>query len=182
MFTILSELYLQLFCFWTLTIVLFLFIHTVFRRLDSGCIFMWNLLSWAQSIQLVSEMGNVWNRNRMMDNVQKHIHCITIPSSQTFGSYLQLSWYSNGITGWTVVVRFWTGARDFSLLHSILSLGPTHPPVQWVPGALSWSIRQPWCETHHSPPSSAEFKNCGTLPSLLPLEMSTWRLSGVHSI
>jgi hypothetical protein len=37
-------------CFWTLFIAL-LYLNTAFRWLDSVFIFMWNLLSWAQSIE-----------------------------------------------------------------------------------------------------------------------------------
>jgi hypothetical protein len=43
---------LQLLTFWTLSNALLLFKHT-FRRLDSISIFKWNILSWAQSIELV---------------------------------------------------------------------------------------------------------------------------------
>jgi hypothetical protein len=39
------------------------------------------------------------------------------------------------------------------------ALGPTQPPIQWVPGALSLGVKQPVCEPDHSPPSSAEVKN-----------------------
>jgi hypothetical protein len=38
-------------------------------------------------------------------------------------------------------------------------LGPTQPPIQWVPGALSL-VNRPQRETDHSPPSSAEVKEC----------------------
>jgi hypothetical protein len=39
-------------------------------------------------------------------------------------------------------------------------LGPTQPPVQWVPGVLSPGIKaRPGREADHSPPSSAEVKN-----------------------
>jgi hypothetical protein len=37
-------------------------------------------------------------------------------------------------------------------------LGPTHPPIQWVPGALSLGVTRLGCEADHSPPSSAEVK------------------------
>jgi hypothetical protein len=38
-------------------------------------------------------------------------------------------------------------------------LGPTQPPIQWVPGALSLGVKRPGREACHSPPSSAEIKN-----------------------
>jgi hypothetical protein len=39
------------------------------------------------------------------------------------------------------------------------ALGPTQPPIQRVPGALSLGVKRPGCEADHSPPSSAEVKN-----------------------
>jgi hypothetical protein len=57
-------------------------------------------------------------------------------------------------------VRFPAGAGNFSLHHaSRTALGPTQPPIQWVPGALSLGVKRPGREAHHSPPSSAEVKN-----------------------
>jgi hypothetical protein len=38
------------------------------------------------------------------------------------------------------------------------ALGPTQPPIQWVPGALSLGVKRPGREADHSPPSSAEIK------------------------
>ena len=46
--------------------------------------------------------------------------------------------------------------RDFLHL-SRPSLGPTKPPVQWVPG-LSWGKERPGCDADPSPPSSAMVK------------------------
>jgi hypothetical protein len=40
------------------------------------------------------------------------------------------------------------------------TLGSTQPPIQWVPGALSLGIMRPGREADHSPPSSAEVKEC----------------------
>jgi hypothetical protein len=41
------------------------------------------------------------------------------------------------------------------------ALGPTQPPVQWVPGALSMGVKRPGCESDdHLPPSSAEVRDC----------------------
>jgi hypothetical protein len=39
------------------------------------------------------------------------------------------------------------------------ALGPTQPPIQWVPGALFLGLKRPGREADHSPPSSAEIKN-----------------------
>jgi hypothetical protein len=39
-------------------------------------------------------------------------------------------------------------------------LGPTQPPIQWVPGALSLGVNQSGREADHSHPSSAEVKEC----------------------
>jgi hypothetical protein len=46
------------------------------------------------------------------------------------------------------------------------ALGPTHPPIQWVPRVLSSGIKLPGRETDHSPPSSADVKNGGAIPPL----------------
>jgi hypothetical protein len=38
------------------------------------------------------------------------------------------------------------------------ALGPTHSPIQWVPGALSLGVKLLGREADHSPPSIAEVK------------------------
>jgi hypothetical protein len=38
------------------------------------------------------------------------------------------------------------------------ALGPTQPPVQWVPGALSLGVKRLGREADHSLPSSTEVK------------------------
>jgi hypothetical protein len=57
-------------------------------------------------------------------------------------------------------VRFPVGV-EISLFTtaSRTALGPTQPPIQWVPGALSLGIKRPGREADQSPPSSAEVKN-----------------------
>jgi hypothetical protein len=37
-------------------------------------------------------------------------------------------------------------------------MGPTQPPIQWVPEALSLEIKRSEREADHSPPFSAEVK------------------------
>jgi hypothetical protein len=39
------------------------------------------------------------------------------------------------------------------------ALGPTQPPIQWVPGAFTLRVKRPGREADHSPPSSVEIKN-----------------------
>jgi hypothetical protein len=50
------------------------------------------------------------------------------------------------------------------------ALRPTQPPGQWVPGAVSVEVKQPWHEADHSTPSGAEVDG-GAMPSL-PLMLS----------
>jgi hypothetical protein len=54
------------------------------------------------------------------------------------------------------------------------ALGPTQPPIQLVLGALSLGIKRPDREADHSPPSSAEVKECVEL-YLHSLNMPSWR-------
>jgi hypothetical protein len=37
-------------------------------------------------------------------------------------------------------------------------LGPTPPPIQWAPGAISLGVEGPEREADHSPPSSAKVR------------------------
>jgi hypothetical protein len=39
------------------------------------------------------------------------------------------------------------------------ALGPSQPPIQWVPGAVSLRVKRPEHEADYSPPSSVEVKN-----------------------
>jgi hypothetical protein len=50
--------------------------------------------------------------------------------------------------------------RGSRVLLPLGALGPTQTPIQWVPGALSLGVKRPGREADHSPPSSAEVKEC----------------------
>jgi hypothetical protein len=63
-----------------------------------------------------------------------------------------------GLDDRRVGVQVLVRARIFSI-SSRLALVPSQPPIQWVPGALSWGVKQPGCEADHSPPTSAKVKN-----------------------
>jgi hypothetical protein len=47
-----------------------------------------------------------------------------------------------------------------------LALGPTQPPIQWVPEALSPGANWLGHEADHSRPSNSEVKNVGAIPPL----------------
>jgi hypothetical protein len=64
-----------------------------------------------------------------------------------------------GLDGREVGVRVPLGARFFLLSTSSRPvLGPTKPPIQWVPGALSLALKRPGREADHSLPTNAEVK------------------------
>jgi hypothetical protein len=46
------------------------------------------------------------------------------------------------------------------------AVGSTQSPIQWVPKVLSSRVKRQGSETDHSPPSSAEVKNDGSILSL----------------
>jgi hypothetical protein len=67
-------------------------------------------------------------------------------------------------TGWTIGVLgfdFRRGLRNF-LFTTVprTPLGPTQPPIQWIPGAVSLVVKRPGRDADHSLPSSAEVKEC----------------------
>jgi hypothetical protein len=46
------------------------------------------------------------------------------------------------------------------------ALGPTQPPIQWVPMAISPGVKRPGLVAEHSPPTSTEGKIGGAIPAL----------------
>jgi hypothetical protein len=60
-------------------------------------------------------------------------------------------------------------AGEETFLYSTASrpaLVPIQPPTQWVPGTLSLGAQWMGRQADHSPTSSAEAKNAGTIPPL----------------
>jgi hypothetical protein len=57
-----------------------------------------------------------------------------------------------------------------------LTLGPTQPPVQWIPRFLTPGLKLPGRETDHSPQSSAEVKNAWSCISNPQYVFMVWYL------
>jgi hypothetical protein len=75
--------------------------------------------------------------------------------------------------GWAIGVRGFDSRRGPGIfLFTAASrpvLGPTQPPIQWVPGTLSLGVKQLGREADHSPPSRNEVKNAWSYTSTPPI-------------
>jgi hypothetical protein len=83
-------------------------------------------------------------------------------------------------TSWTIGVLGFDSRRGLGIFLfttvSRTALGPTQPPTQWVPGALSLEIKRPVREADHSPQSSAEVNNAWSYTSIPPYVFMAWCL------
>jgi hypothetical protein len=68
------------------------------------------------------------------------------------------------------------GAGNIFLLTtaSRTALGPTQPPIQWVPGFLSLGVKRRRREADYSPPSRAEVKNAWNYTSTPQYTFMAW--------
>jgi hypothetical protein len=84
-------------------------------------------------------------------------------------------------TAWTIgVLGFDSRLRLGIFLFTTASrtaLGPTQPPIQWVPGTLSLGVKRPGRESDHLPPLSAEVKNAWSFTSTPPIHIDGVALS-----
>jgi hypothetical protein len=60
----------------------------------------------------------------------------------------------------------------WKFLSSPPALGPTQPPIQWVPRGLSVGVKRPMREADHLPPSSAEVREWVELYLHSPIRLS----------
>jgi hypothetical protein len=61
--------------------------------------------------------------------------------------------------------------RLFATAVSRLALGPTQPPIQWVPAAFFLGVKWPGREADRLPPSSAEFKDRWSYTTTPPIRL-----------
>jgi hypothetical protein len=78
--------------------------------------------------------------------------------------------------GWTIGVLGFDSRRELgiSLHHRVQNGSGTHPPIEWVPRALSLGVKHLGREADHSPQTSAEVKECVELYLHSPITPS-WR-------
>jgi hypothetical protein len=70
-------------------------------------------------------------------------------------------WTGFGLDDQMIGIRFPARVGIFLLdTTSRTALGPTQPLIQWEPGAVSLGVKRPGHEPDHSPPFSAEVKEC----------------------
>jgi hypothetical protein len=114
---------------------------------------------------------------------------ITLRTSRTLSAILHRDWDSQN-KDWTLKLLFlkeiiYAREKKIRFVHEqILShsqttasrtaLGPTQPPIQWVPGDLSLGVKRPGHEADNSPSSSAEVKERVELYLHSP-NTSSWR-------
>jgi hypothetical protein len=77
--------------------------------------------------------------------------------------------------GWMIGVLGFDSRRRLGIFLSTTAsrkaLGPTQPPIKWVPGALSLGIERLGREADHSHPSSAEVKEWMELYLHFPISL-----------
>jgi hypothetical protein len=56
------------------------------------------------------------------------------------------------------------------------ALGPTQPPIRWLPRSLSLGVKRPGREADNSPPSSAEIKTAWSYTSTPQYVFMAWCL------
>jgi hypothetical protein len=112
------------------------------------------------------------NVSKLFNAVNKHVCCIKYARSR--GSSVGIATTLRaGRSGFDSRQRLW-----IFLFASVSrpALGPTQPPIQWVPGPLSLGAKWPGCEADDSPPSSADVRNTWSYTSTPQYVFRAWCL------
>jgi hypothetical protein len=66
-----------------------------------------------------------------------------------------------------IIIEYYVIGTNMQLSHTIstASMGPTQPPNQWIPAALTPGIKRPGRESDHSPQPSEKLVELPPLPS-----------------
>jgi hypothetical protein len=110
--------------------------------------------------------------------LKRRIVCYLINNRVPGSSVSIVSGYR--LDDWVIEVRSPAEAKDFSSSLCVQTgfLGPTQPPVQWIPwGPFPGAKARLRRDADHSPPSSAEVENEEEL-HLLSHQASLWRVVG----
>jgi hypothetical protein len=83
----------------------------------------------------------------------------------TFGNVVRTNIYELGVPG----SNLGSDKRFLSAPNSWPALGPTQPPIQWLPGIFFPGVLWSESEAGHSPPSGVEVKNEWTYTSIHPV-------------
>jgi hypothetical protein len=110
---------------------------------------------------------NRFTRNNVLAAIRLHLQgCISRTSPFVFPfSNRCIRFYLRGL--WAEQPRFDYRQEQHIVLYctgSRPALGPTQPPIQWVPVAFSPRVKRPGSGADHSHPSSAEVKNDEAVP------------------
>jgi hypothetical protein len=128
------------------------------------------LTSWPTAIRSASQRSAPWSKI-ISYFLASHIKWKNTNSGKSRDSSVHIA-MGYGLDDWSSRVRFPVGLGIFLFTTaSRTALGPTQPPIQWVPGALSLGVKRPGREADHSPPSSAEVKNAWSYTSTPPIRL-----------
>jgi hypothetical protein len=90
-----------------------------------------------------------------------------------YGKFLFLSWYytNSSFKPWFYLLSGAETCRAIWSFSDILTeyrsnMGPTQPPIKWVPKAPTPGVKLPGFEAHYLPPFSVEVWNDGAIPTL----------------
>jgi hypothetical protein len=136
------------------------------------------MLSLASHLFLCAVMSHVVINNQQQQPGLKLLHhildssFISYPSKYSFRIFKP---FLNQAMGWMIGVLGFDSRRGLGIFlfttPSRTALGPTQPPIQWVPRAISPGVNRPERVADHSSPSSAKFKNAWSYTFTSPVRL-----------